>query len=91
MCTRDIFPFNQTEEDEEFLDFFSELQENDPLIPLKILLDQNQIFTPFLPQDLNLPLIASDPDVQFYNSQCNNSFIPVIITWKILSITKYQT
>ena len=73
MCTRDIFPFNQTEEDEEFLEFLSELQENDPLIPLNILIDQNKIFTPFeLNEDLNLPLIDSDPDVQFY-SQCNNS------------------
>ena len=26
-----------------------------------------------LNEDLNLPLIDSDPDVQFYNSQCNNS------------------
>ena len=74
MCTRDIFPFNQTEEDEEFLEFLSELQENDPLIPLNILIDQNKFFTPFeLNEDLNLPLIDSDPDVQFYNSQCNNS------------------
>ena len=74
MCTRDIFPFNQTEEDEEFLEFLSELQENDLLIPLNILIDQNKSFTPFeLNEDLNLPLIDSDPDVQFYNNQCNNS------------------
>ena len=44
---RDIFPFNQTEEDKEFLEFLSELQENDPLIPLDILINQNKIFTPF--------------------------------------------
>ena len=44
------------------------------MIPLNILIDQNKIFTPFeLNEDLNLPLIDSDPDVQFYNSQCNNS------------------
>ena len=43
-------------------------------MPLDILIDQNKIFTPFeLNEDLNLPLIDSDPDVQFYNSQCNNS------------------
>ena len=71
---RDIFPFNQTEEEKEFLEFLSELQENDPLIPLDILINQNKIFTPFeLNEDLNLHLIDSDPDVQFYNSQCNNS------------------
>ena len=72
VCSGDIFPFNGTEE--EFSEIFAELQENDSLIPLNILIDQNKIFTPFeLNEDLNLPLIDSDPDVQFYNSQCNNS------------------
>ena len=74
ICTRDIFPFNGTEEDDEFLEIIAELQETDPLIPLNVLLDQNKIFTPFeLNEDLNVPLIDSDPDVQFYNNQCNNS------------------
>ena len=69
VCTRDIFPFNGTEEDDEFLEILAELQENYSLIPLNILIDQNKIFTPFeLNEDLNLPLIDSDPDVQFYNS-----------------------
>ena len=35
---------------------------------------QNKIFSPFeLNEDSNLPLIDSDPDVQFYNNQCNYS------------------
>ena len=57
-----------------FLEFLSELQENDPLIPLNILIDQNKFFTPFeLNEDLNLHLIEFDPNVQLYNSQCNDS------------------
>ena len=37
-------------------------------------MDQNKIFSPFeLNEDSNLPLIDSDPDVQFYNNQCNYS------------------
>ena len=74
MCTNDIFPFNGTDEDDDFLETLAELQETEPLIPLNILMDQNKIFNPFeLNEGLDLPLIDSDPDVQFYNSQCNNS------------------
>ena len=74
ICIKDIFPFNGTEEDDEFIEIIAEFQETDPLIPLNVLIDQNKIFTPFeLNEDLNVPLIDSDPDVQFYNNQCNNS------------------
>ena len=74
ICTRDIFPFNSTEEYDELLEIIAEFQETDPLIPLNVLIDLNKIFTPFeINEDLNIPLIDSDPDVQFYNKQCNNS------------------
>ena len=56
------------------LEILAEFQEYDSWIPLNILIDQNKFFTPFeLHDDLNPPPIDSDPDVQFYNSQCNNS------------------
>ena len=68
------FPFNGIEEDREFLETLTELGQLDSLIPFDILIDQNKILSPFeLNGDLNLPLIDSDPDVQFYNNQCNNS------------------
>ena len=74
MCTKDIFPFNGTDEDDDFLEILAERQETEPLIPLNTLMDQNKFFNQFeLNEDLNLPLIDFDPDVQFYNSQCNNS------------------
>ena len=74
MCTKDIFPFNGIDEDDDFLEILAELQETEPLIPLNILMDQNKIFNPFeLNEELDLPVIDSDPDVQFYNSHCNNS------------------
>ena len=66
ICTRDIVPFNDTEEGDEFLEIIAGFQETDPMIPLNVLIDQNKIFTPFeLNGDLNVPLIDSDPDVQF--------------------------
>ena len=73
-CTKNIFPFNGIEEDREFFETLTELGPLDSLIPFDILIDHNKIFSPFeLNEDLNLPVIDSDPDVQFYNNQCNNS------------------
>ena len=46
ICTRDIFPFDGTEEDDEFLEIIAEFQETDPLISLNVLIDQNKNFTP---------------------------------------------
>ena len=70
-CTKDIFPFNGIEEDHEFLETLAELQQLDSLIPFDVLMDQNKIFSRFeWNEDSNLPLIDSDPDVQFYNNQC---------------------
>ena len=74
VCTKDIFPFNGIEEDHEFLETLAELHQLDSIIPFDILMDQNKIFSPFeLNEDSNLPLIDSDPDVQFYKNQCNYS------------------
>ena len=73
VCTKDIFPFNGIEENEEFFKILAEMQCNDSMIPFDALIDQNIIFSPFeLNEDITLPIIDSDPDVQFYNSQCNN-------------------
>ena len=67
------FPFNCIEEDREFWETLTELGQLDSLIPFDILIDQNKIVSPFeLNDDLNLPLIDSDPDIQFYNNQCND-------------------
>ena len=74
VCTKDILRFNGIEEGREFLETLTELGQLDSLIPFDILIDQNKILSPFeLNEGLNLPLIDSDPDVQFYNNQCNNS------------------
>ena len=74
ICTKDIFPFNGIEEDHEFMETLAELHQLDSLIPFDILMYQNKIFSPFeLNEDSNIPLIDSDPDVQFYNNQCNYS------------------
>ena len=74
VCKQDIFPFNGIDDDCEFLETFAEFQQYDSLIPFDILVAQNTIFSPFeLNEDLNLALIDSDPDIQFYYNQCNNS------------------
>ena len=74
VCTQDLFPFNGIDDDCEFLETLAEFQQWDSLIPFDILVAQNKIFSPFeLNEDLNLPLFDSDPDIQFYNNQCNNS------------------
>ena len=74
VCKQDIFPFNGIYDDCEFLETFAEFQQYDSLIPFDILVAQNTIFSPFeLNEDLNLALIDSDPDIQFYYNQCNNS------------------
>ena len=74
VCTQDIFPFNGIDDECEFLETLAEFQQWDSLIPFDILVAQNKIFSPFeLNEDLNLPLIDSDPDIQFYNNQCNDS------------------
>ena len=44
VCTKDIFPFNGIEENEEFLQILAEMQCNDSMIPFDALIDQNIIF-----------------------------------------------
>ena len=87
ICTRDIFLFNGTEEDAEFLESIAEFQEADRLIPLKVLIDQNKIFT-----HLNLMKIKSYLLLtlmlmySFITTSVIIACILVIITWKILLI-----
>ena len=73
-CTSDIFAYNHIDDDEEYLEIIYELQDCNPPIPFDILSSQDRMFIPFeLNEDESLPLIDSDPDVQFYNSQCNKT------------------
>ena len=73
-CTSDIFPFNNIDDDDEYFETLYDLQTRDPLIPFDILSAQNRMFIPFeLNEDVSIPLIDSDPDIQFYNNQCNRT------------------
>ena len=67
---RRFFPFKGIEEDRGFLETLAELRQSDSLIPFARLIYQNKIFSPFeFNQVSNLPLIDSDPDVQFKKMQ----------------------
>ena len=68
-----FFPFMVLKKIGNILETLAEMRRLDSLIPFDLLIDQNNIFSPFeLNGDWNLPLIDSDLDVQFYNNQCNN-------------------
>ena len=72
--TKEIFPFKVI--DEGFLETLAELRQSDSLIPFARLIDQKKTFSPFeLNQDSNLPLIDSDPDVQFKKMQWYYAFL----------------
>ena len=73
-CTSDILAFNNIDDDTEYLNTIYDLQSCKPPIPFDLLMSQDKIFTPFeLNEDISLPLIDIDPDVQFYNNQCNKT------------------
>ena len=73
-CTSEIFAFNSIVDDDEYFETIYDIQSLIPLIPFDALSSQDRMFTPFeLNEDISLPLIDSDPDVQFYNNQCNRT------------------
>ena len=72
MCIQHILPFNHYDDDEEYLEVVYDLLTKNPPPPFDVLQAQNRLFTPFeLNEDMDLPLNDIDPDVQYYNSQCN--------------------
>ena len=71
-CRKETFPFNNTDDDGEFLDFISETWLCKIDISLKAL--SNKLFCPFdFNNDKNvLSLNNIDPDLHYYNSISNN-------------------
>ena len=73
-CNSDIFAFNNIDNDDEYFETIYDIQSRNPSIPFDILSSQDRMFIPFeLNEDMSMPLIDSDPDVQFYNNQCNRA------------------
>ena len=71
-CTAFIFPFNHNFSDNDFISCLSDYWENSHIVPYE-LLNSGKIFQPFeLNANFNDPLSDVDPDLQFYNSNCNN-------------------
>ena len=72
-CIETVFPFYHIYEDTEFMEALSENWITDNPIPFETIFNQDKIFSPFdLNENTNSPLEDIDPDVQFYQNQCNN-------------------
>ena len=72
VCIQNALAFNHYDDDDEFIESVSESWEKDTTLPLAVIKSQNYFFSPFeLNEDAELPLHDIDPDVQFYNNQCN--------------------
>ena len=72
ICVEHIFPYNHLFEDDEFFTALSEKWEMSHMVPYDIVKNQNKLFLPFdLNEDGNSPLSENDPDINFYNNQCN--------------------
>ena len=73
-CTENIFPFNHIHDDSDFLLALAEDWDLTDSIPFEILKQQNQLFLPFdLNENFDSPLAELDPDIHYYNNQCNAS------------------
>ena len=73
-CSGNMFPFNHIHDDDEFLMELLENWNEHTLFPATMLKDQNRIFSPFeLNDNFNSPLSDADPDIQFYQNQCNST------------------
>ena len=71
-CVQIIFPFNHIEEDSTFLEVLSESW-SAYSIPLNITNNKHKLFSPFeFNKSDSLPMHDVDPDVNFYQSVCNN-------------------
>lgn len=73
-CIQSALPFNHIVDDDEFIQALSEAWFIEPLLPIENIYGQNKSFVPFeLNVNDNLPIYDVDPDIQFYQSVCNNS------------------
>ena len=71
-CIQGILPFNHHNDDEIFIESISTLWDTEKLLPIDIVRAGNDLFIPFdLNENENLPLHDVDPDIQYYNDQCN--------------------
>ena len=72
-CVNEILPFNAIDEDTLFMETIYDLNWASESIPFDVLYCNDKVFSPFeLHENFDLPLIESDPDVQYYNNQCRN-------------------
>ena len=72
LCASHIFPFNHIFNDEDFILALSDSWNDQKSIPFDLLDNHDRLILPFdFNEDFDSPLSDSDPDVQFYNSQCN--------------------
>ena len=75
-CTQSSLPFNHFHDDDDFIEALSSDWRKDLLIPLNLIKDLNKIFLPFdlnTDDNDNLPLHDADPDIQYYQTVCNNT------------------
>ena len=71
-CSQSMFPFNHFMDDKDFLIALEENLCTEPSIPFEFLSNNDKIFTPFdFNDESSSPLTEVDPDIQFYNDQCN--------------------
>ena len=71
-CTSDILPFNHLPDDE-FIPSLAESWEHYKSIPHDLLTNSHRLFSPFeLNDGPDSPLSDIDPDIQYYNNQCNS-------------------
>ena len=72
-CSEDIFPFNHIYDDSDFMSALSESFIVENILPLEVILNQSRMFSPFeLNESPHSPFLDADPDIQFYQNQCNN-------------------
>ena len=71
-CVSDNLPFSHLDDDDEFLNTVLDFGSFRAVVPYRILEDQNLIFNPFeLNDESTCPMNDIDPDVLYYNQQCN--------------------
>ena len=71
-CSQNLFPFNHFMDDKDFLIALEDNLCTEPSIPLEFLSSNEKIFMPFdFNDESSSPLTDVDPDIQFFNDQCN--------------------
>ena len=73
VCSENIFPYNHIHDDDDFLYALSHNWDLPETVSFEILRRQNALFLPLeLNDNYNNPLAETDPDIHYYNNQCNN-------------------